>query len=652
MAIVSLVLALLLAGVGEWVVSKLNPDLDPSARWGLGGLLGLGLTGTLLMPISLVPGGTTLALPVGLIVAAAGTYRIFATRSSLQFQKPEGPSLLFVLGLAVPVLFSWIGSFAPSTSLDWDSLAYHLAVPKLWLTAGHAYSVPNLSHSNFPAAIDNLFLIGLQLGGQAGAKQFLVASFFFGVLAIFGLARQANWSDQAKWWAALAFASIPMVIWESGTAYIDVPHGLYAGLGLWLAIHSLSRRNLFLAALFLSLAVGTKYTGFLSIFVASATLFIGSGITGRGWKHGFLIALTLGVASVLLSSLWSIRNVVWTGNPVYPFFYSKLGGKSWDERHAKIYTHEQNTFGVGRPSTKEQPDQAENPLQVGRMGYSIAGLAIVPGRFTNPGQTLGMGFAFASIGAPIILALFGGLAFAKPKSLLGVAVIGSLLTMVAWFALSQQSRYILAIAPVLALTAGWLTTKGAFGQALKGLVALQLLYSLGLLYTNFTSDQIQVDLGKISQTDYQAARISFAKGADAINELPKESKIALYDEVFGYLLDRPYIWANPGHGKALPYDDWSNGDEWAAGLQKLGFTHVYMNLVPAGSSSVAGLRWVQAAGLQGLVPYSAEERASLLNSFELKFKALSAEAAAKGLMKPVKTGRTWVLFELVPNAPK
>lgn len=638
------VLAALIIALGFTVLTRracgvLLRDFDPAARWGMSGLLGLGLLGSLTYLLATL-GAIKYVTTVCGVVALGGIVAGKDCFLELKLKKPESLELgLFGL-CGISVLLSLIGALSPSTSLDWDSLAYHLAVPKLWIQAGSVYSVPNISHSNFPAAFDSLFLLGLQLGSESAAKIFTVLSFVFGLTAVFGFGRKA-FGGASGAFAALVLAGIPMMIWEAGTAYIDVPHGLYGGIALVLAATLAQSEDkiqrAILVALFLSLSAGTKYTGLLVIAVAGLVCLAAA---GRGGIKAALVACSLGFA---LASPWYIRNVVWTGNPVYPFFYGKLGGAHWDARRTVIYSHEQNTFGLGRaPATAESPDFANNPLSVSRLGHSIFGLAYLPGRYVNPGQTAGAGFPFGAVGAALMVCFAAGLAMTRRKTVEGNVVLGCLIMTVAWFAVSQQSRYILTLAVPLSFVGAWLASQPKWGRGFGIVFGLQAVFSLYLVHSMITADQLPVVLGKEDPAAYRAKRVGFTKGAAAISEA-KAGKVALYDEVFGYLLDVPYMWANPGHGDYIPYDSLNDGVAYAAKMKELGFTHIYVNIFPVGSPKEPGQRWIQAASG---TPYSAEERKNLMDSFELRYKVLIAEAASGGKLVPVSSGNSWVLYAI------
>ena len=599
--------------------------LDPAARLGISGLVGLGAIGTVTYFVGLVSIGAG-----AVIYAAAGISGIFALASVVRSRQvsislPKGVELLFLLAIGLGLLMALAGVLAPSTPNDWDSLAYHLAVPKLWLEAGKVYEIPFIHQSNFPFAVDSLFLFGLKWGGQAGAKAFVWVITLLGAMTIFGLGRQ-RYGERAGWWSALAFSTVPIVLWQSGTAYIDVAHGLYAGLGLVFAcwwLESDDSKHAWLSAILLGFAAGTKYTGLQTIAIAGIVVLVGALLLKRNLKPVFVI----GLVSLVLASPWYVKNALWKQNPVFPFFYGKLGGKDWDARRAEIYTREQNTFGVGRESP---PDGA---LQPQRVGHSIVGLAYQPGRFVNPFQTQGQGDPMGAIGIAITGALMLGLVAVQRGRFERAMLACVLISLAIWFALTQQSRYIVTLAVPLALIAGQLTTRRGIGPLMSGAAIVQAAVSIYLLHALRFSDQMEVVAGKVTREEFQGRRIGFYAPAQSINRLGSSAKVALYDEVFGYLLDVPYYWANPGHGTMIPYDLMEDGAQYSNAMAKAGFTHVYVNLSPGVKDQKLANEMIGA--LNG-VPLSTDTTKALRDNWEQKFNFLIADAAVKKRLETVQ----------------
>lgn len=648
-ALLILLLALAVAYVSGRALKCFWQNGDDATILGIGGAFGLGILGSAMG----LGGLAGLAFGYSLAALAFGALLYFAIRTpwKLNIAKLEGSEALFVLVIGVALLFALIGALSPSTTVDWDSLAYHLAVPKLWLQMGRVESIPYIHHSNFPSAVDSLFLPGLAMGSQTAAKIVMPVFMSCGVLSIFGLTRDM-YGKSAAWWAALAFATVPLVIWECGSAYIDVAHGLFAGLGFIFTCKAAFEQDpsririaSILSIVGLALAAGSKYTGLLFIFIAAFVALI---ILIRR-KVGPTPAVLILLGALLFTSPWYIRNVIWKGNPVFPFFYSKFGGAGWDKRRADIYTHQQNTFGVGRAATADQPDMAQNPLQPTRLGISVLGLSLSPGRFIDPSPTDGGGFPMGAMGCALLAGLFATMATGKSRGVERGLVFICLLTLVAWFGLSQQARYILAIAAPLSLILGGGIARLALGKVLSVVTALQAAVSLFVLYTNVTQRQIEVVSGKMSVEEYQRRGIAFYTPAKEINDL-KVKKVILYDEVFGFLLDVPYIWGNPGHSTLIDYDRLNDGRSFVDELRAQGFSHVYLNLGSAFGGHDQMTRFLAACKMGGDQPLSEKEHLDYAGNFEVKYKFLVADAACKGFLKPVDAhvGNTsgWVLFEI------
>jgi len=610
--------------LGAFSLRKLLADLDPAARFGIAGLIGLGALGFFSFFADLAIGRILVGPGLLIVCAAAGVVFPLAglvRKDRGKLTLPQGIELLFPLAIGLALLMCLIGVLAPSDTNDWDSLAYHLAVPKMWLRDGHIHPIGFIHQSNFPFTVESLYMLVLNWGGQAGAKAFSWTYTLFGAITLFGLAR-ARYGQRAGWWTALAFTTVPVILWESGSGYIDVANGLYAGLGLifvGLWLESGDRKCAWLSAILLGFAAGTKYTGLQTIFVAGLVALVGAILLKRDLKPVFLI----GLLALAIGSPWYVKNAMWKDNPVFPFFYSKLGGKDWDQRRADIYTREQNSFGVGRSSPPE------GSVEPARLGHSVLGLAYQPGRYINPVQTMGMGDPLGAIGVGILGALVLGLFAGQRKTLEKAVLVSVLLSLGMWFVLTQQSRYIVALAVPLSLIAGQVTTRKNYGVLMAGAIGLQAAYSLALLHQTRFSDQLNVVLGKVSQDEYMN-RVGFYPASKAINDLGPNTKTALYDEVFGYLLDVPYYWANPGHSTEIPYDSMQTGKDYADGMRKLGFTHVYMNL------STAPELIPQILGAMQGQPFRPEDRKRLMDNWEVRFKVLIPEAVASGELEIVQ----------------
>lgn len=632
---------------GHLLIRRVTRSLDPALRLGLVGLIGLGALGTLSLFIGLAPGGlrTGGTLIVVLIATASAALAVRSKSYRVPMALPKGPQLLLLLPIALACLMALIGVLAPADTVEWDSLAYHLAVPKLWLKAGQIYPISFIHHSNFPFAVDNLYIWGLSWGGESGAKAFTLAFHLFGICAVFGLARQV-YGQLAAWWSSLAWTTIPVVLWLSGTAYIDVQNGLYAGLGIALAALWIRERspNLpWLAGILLGLAAGSKYTGLQTIFAVGAVAVVAM-VLSRKQDSGLPVkglAIAAGLALVI-SAPWYIKNTIWAGNPVYPFFYGKLGGKNWSEWQASIYQVEQQSFGVGR-------EGSDGHLKPQEIAHAILGLGYQPGRYVNPGQTIGGGFPIGAVGfvvvGTLIVWLISGRTTAFESAVLGTI----LLSLAMWFVLSQQSRYIIALGVPLSVLAGGGVLRLRAGPILAGAIVLQALVSFYVQKTLRLDTQLPVAFGRVSKEEYRQTTTAFSQPAAYLNETVKDGKVALYDEVFGFLLEVDYFWANPGHTSELGYESMENGGDLVSMLNQHRFTHVYINLLPPGTDKQNPdiQAWLNSTGLFGpATPMPAGRRGELMKDLNWRYKILLAEAMAQGRLIPIQSFGPRVILQV------
>ncbi len=624
--LVPLYLCVVSTAVAQRALKRWAASLDPAESFGVSGLVGLGILGTVTVMLGLVPGSLryvawlalALAVPAVLAVTKGG---LGAWKLSL----PTGPAKLVALGLSVLCLLPLLETLNPGNMMEWDSFAYHLAVPKIWVEAGQVVPVDTIHHSNFPFAIDGLqvYLVGIGLTGQRLVSFFV---FLLGLTAMFGHVRRRSGPAQG-WWAALAFAACPVVLWESGTAYIDVSHGLYVGLGVLYAselVTKLAKNEdttglAVLAGLLFGLGMGTKFTGIQSFGIAGLiAVAVCATRMAQAWRP---LATVAGLA-IVLAAPWFLKTYAFTGNPVFPFFYEQLGGKGWNQWRADIYRHEQQSFGVGR---------VEGRLDPSKLGHAVLGLAYQPGRYTNPGQSIGAGFPTQSVGflAIATFLLVGALGTRRPESRFVLA--WALLTMLAWFVLSQQSRYLTALAVPAAALLGIHLTGRSLKHVLPALTVLQAL----------TSAWLMVRLEAVSPSGFgKPPQIPFAALAGQLNTMPEVQKVALYDEVFGYFLDKPYMWANPGHSDKFDAD---TAEGLIAQFKASGITHVYHSLAFSAPEQRSRLVSALFESPGTYAPTQAE-----MDDPNLRWQAFLVELSAQKKLRPTILQNRSILYTVEP----
>jgi 4-amino-4-deoxy-L-arabinose transferase-like glycosyltransferase len=641
-ALITVLFAFGAAGIGSLVLAKWSSELDPALRLGASGLAGLATLALLTFLIGSLPAGTVWGLYVFGVLGVAGLGLLFRNRLITKPAMPKGAHALGLLAAVLAFGCSLVGVLSPSDSMDWDTLAYHLAVPKIWLQDGSIHYISYIHHSNFPLSVDALFIWGLAWGGQSGAKAFSLMFAIFGAFALFGFARK-RYGDAAAWWSVLAYVGIPMVIWESGTAYIDVGNGLYGALGILFAAAMIDnpeeRENPWLAGIFLGACAGSKYTGLQTIAVVGL-IGLAYVVRSKTSVRGPVVAVVVALA---VASPWYVRNVLNTGNPVYPFFYSVFKGKNWDAFSDQIYKDQQQTFGAGRSAESDGHPYTQNPIQPGRIGAAVLGLAYQPGRYADPAPVKDLGFVFVSLGAVPLVVLMMWLIAGRLTRFEGTVAATALVSLCLWFFLSEQSRYILGLMLPLCVIGGGALGRFRSSVILVPIAGVQMLVSLFIITREgdpqpVFSEKLKVALGQDAWDDYQKHYDGFYAPAQFLNETVKGGRVALVDEVFGYFLDVPYFWAGPGHTTEIGWETLTTPNELIASFKRLGITFVYFNLGEAyGRDESAIEQWLGAAGMTPGAPRIPFPVAPAdIPDARNRYKVLLALAAADGSLKPIK----------------
>jgi len=476
-------------------------------------------------------------------------------------------SSLVVAGLAL------VAALAPPSISDWDGLAYHLAVPKMYLRHHSIFYVPFISHSNFPFLTEMLYTVGLGFGSTALAKLFHYAMYVIGALGILCICRR-HVNPLAGTLGALIFICVPLNVWEAGIAYADLTTAAYILLAVYALLNwekEFSNPWLIMAGLMGGFALGTKALAIIPVVTLCAWVFIAA-LRRNGVKTALHASSLLCMVALVVGSPWYIKTYVYTGNPVYPFLYNIFGGKYWSSEAAHSYRNAQLEFGMGRG--------------LGQFVMLPWNITMIGSEFYDKGAVV----LFGLIG-PAFLGFLGILAFqrslTKPvvKSLLVAAIFT-----VCWFFLMQSSRYLLSVIPLLCIAAGSSASYAITEWRIARYFAVLLLI-LCVVIGAFTGTIAEYDCGRVvlgleSADEYLSRTLSIYAAEKSINEnTPPNARIVLYDEVRGFYLDREYIWGNPGHHEIIPYNQLKNGDDLIDWLMNHGYTHAMINWRIAGGST-------------------------------------------------------------------
>ena len=501
----------------------------------------------------------------------------FIIKSIIQFYKSKPDRLkkpnfiamtmlsLIVLGL----IYTGINSLAPSISDDWDSLAYHLSAPKLYLEHGGFYYINFSSHTNFPMFQEVLYTTPIFFKIPQTSK---IISFLFGILTFLLVGytlKDFFIKDRDKYstiFGAFMVYSMPIVLWLMTTAYIDITFAYYGLLALYFALlYNENKHTLTLILCGMSCGFGAscKMLGLQYVFIFSIWILLDNLILKENIKSIIKALCIFIFISFAICICWYIRSYIWTGNPVYPFFYNIFHGKDWNVELADFYALNQAHFGVGH-SLKSF---ITTPIW----------MTIDPSSFYDvPGLYIGA----------VLLIIFPSMCLlwqVRKKNLFLIA-ISIVLLYIIWFCLTHQSRYLI---PMFIMSSVFIPAILSYikgGELVKySLIIIFIAVSLLGLFQMYNTTLVRwpVVSGAVSQNAYLSKYFKPYNADQYINNnLSPDVKIGLFGDTEGFYLDREYIWCDYGHNSLLSHN-YKTSNELINDLKRLGVTHI---IVPFGKN--------------------------------------------------------------------
>ena len=576
--------------------------------WLLGGALAVAT----MVEVSLCLGGQSSCradvLPVGGSAGASPSQDHRSTWVSLTGFVSRGeqlPYLLIAKGLAVVavslfLLAMLLGSVLPPT--DFDVKAYHLTGPKEYFLDGRITFLEHNVYTNFPFLTEMLCLLGMVLrqdwywGALAGQAVLMGFAPLTG-LALYCAGRR--WfGETAGWLAAVIYLSTPWTYRLAIIAYVEGALSCYLFLTLFavlLAVEALRRdggssaasRLFLLAGLFAGSAMACKYPGLVSVVLplglASAMAAVRrQKAEGRKQKAAIQAVTTFLIGTVLAVGPWLLKNLVATGNPVYPLAFGLFGGRDWDAAsHAKWRAgHSPKTYALSDLAEKFIDVTAKadwlSPLLFGLAPLAL--LAVVRSQKSNqPSST-----------RPSPLA---------PRPLLFWLWLYVAYLFLQWWLLTHRiDRFWVPLIPVVALLAAvgclWSSSK-LWRRTCGGFVALSVLFNLGFVTTKLCG--FNAYLSDLDQA--RAVSESWPEGIQYLNQLadagrlPRDATVLCVGEaevfcarprvIYHTVFDQPILrdWLAERPAGDVPDRDWPLRliEEVRRKFESQGITHVLVN---------------------------------------------------------------------------
>ncbi|MFA0753063.1 MAG: hypothetical protein IMHGJWDQ_000831 [Candidatus Fervidibacter sp.] len=521
-------------------------------------------------------------------------------------------------------LLAMVLCFVPPWQFEWDSLSYHLAVPKLYWMEGRIHYIAFSHHAQFPMTAQMLYLLGL---GLTNLKSAAVAKLFHWLFFVLCQLTLLSWgvavsgrSFQLGITAAVLFASLPLAFTEAVTAYVDLATTAFGLLCLFCLCryhHQPDGRWLLLSGLFAGATAGTKYTGLL--LLPLLVLFSLWAMKRIGERHWFALVVSA-LAALAIAAPWYVKNWLWTKNPVFPFAYGIFGGRNWSAEMALTYTLSNREFGGSRDllALLSLPfNLSLNEVRFGRCAREWMGrcpqrrtcrMRWKCGKFDNqdvPSLTIGI-LPLALAPTAIVAAIGEGIPF---------AVTLPTLTMLAWFVWwfweVQYLRYLLPALGCLAVLLGWGVSR-LVGRGLLTTVIVRVTITVGLGYALLVAvwqaaPLLPVAIGLVPDEEFLRETTPIYRVAEFVNSaLPRRSVIATYGVPLGYYFERRYFWADSGHNRLIRYERLQGVRDLVREWERLQVSHVIIDWAFVPRESELG-RWIEEGKAQGLVETVWEE---------------------------------------------
>ncbi len=457
-----------------------------------------------------------------------------------------------------------------------DPLAYHLALPKLYLLKHHISFERTVTGALYPDNVGMLYLLAIGLRDASLAQ---VVHWFMGVttvVAIWCFCRM-YFNNKVGVWAAAIYAFTPVFVFFSPLAYVDVGVGLFQFLGIWAFFKWLregEQRALMLAAVFMGFAMGAKHTGIFiaiaaGIAIAARGLYCKEEIRSIGLELALYTAIALGLALPWYARAW------WeAGNPVWPVANALFDGLAYKGAYSvSSGAIVGGTVGFGERAQDLLNATATSLWQWAwneKLGWQKATgiyyVALLPGIVAYWRRPRVRWLALACLLYYLLAVLYVD---GNPRYNLALFALFSAL---AGFVVEQLSRQSTRFLRLLVKAAFVVTVVGNLAQG----------YALSFQGVQYALSQQTAD-GFLLETEANFQAFRFVD-----KHLPPEAKVLLQGIVKGYYCERVYLWDHP-YQMLLQYGDYKTSEQLLARLGELGITHIArMIYIPPGRTEGVG----------------------------------------------------------------
>lgn len=415
------------------------------------------------------------------------------------------------IALGATVFLTVLATCAPVTTFD--ALHYHASAPARYAESHELREIRWSWSSYQPFTVEMLVTDGDLLWDsiQGAFAPLLLA--LAALAAVLGMGARVGGRSLALLAGGIFFVQ-PLLVFDASGTLIEAGLAYAAALTAWnLALFA--RRGdvtaLALAGLFAGAAAGMKYVGLFVLLAAGVALLL---VARRRLTPAALAAFAVPAAAVALP--WYLKNLVQTGNPLYPFVFGGLNEDAQRWISAGIHEH-----GHGR-----------SPLDA----------VLVPFRLLAQGDDFDRGSWLSPL--PLLFAPLS-LLDRRLRALCAPALAAAAVFAVAWFFTSQQARFLLPLAPLLAVLAAIgvraLAARGRTGGRAATLVTAAALVTGFAMSVLYTAQFVPVALGFQERSDFLEAKTPYHDGVRWLNRSLHDGDVVLLDFSAVLYVDVPYV---------------------------------------------------------------------------------------------------------------
>lgn len=480
---------------------------------------------------------------------------------------------------------------ALAPAADWDSLMYHLSVPRRFAVEGRIVLPPDNLHVSRTGLIHMLYVPLLAAGSDTAPAVLSAGLALVLGLSVFSLCERF-WDGETATLSVAAVIGTPMVLMVASTPRVDVSLALYLFLAhyavlVWMGGRQKGARAegpeagpgpaperwLYLAAVLTGFGFGIKYLGAL-YFVALLPLIAWSRFRGGQANRRPGRLAIFGMLVLVTSAPWLIKNQLIVGAPLYPFF-----------AEPRLQPWLVPFFG-GAEFPSSAPGELLQTVWELRRSFNLGDFFLSPGRLAIEPEGA---FFFPS---PLLLLLPLWLLSARDRVSTALFLPAALYlgALVVGFPRANP-RYLLPSLVPLTLAAARGTVVGlrrlrvkrrARTPALAGLCLAALLVPVGLTGTFWLSRTLAVphSLGRVSAEEFLTSHPVLEAHARMVRHanrvLPSDARILLLFDGRGHYFRRRVVQDNK-------MSNWPLLSRVPGGLDCLrrgGFTHVVVNPHP------------------------------------------------------------------------